>query len=452
MAITEQNLTVAQAFQIASKHQREGRLAEAENLYRRILQAQPGSPDALVNLASLSFVRGQEAEALAIITDVLNAHPTSARAYAQRDRMIFVRERANDPQARREIAEMRRTIAAMEAEIRPSAIYVPSTFWSTLGRLHAALLEMYGMDNFKRTVVHHYQNWFMKEMTDPQVLRLLALWPTHFSSQPFMNSVEKPCDVGFHDSLSYPFYDLADSQHCDTYRLAVGLLWEYTLAKDASGKLAALAESPIGGPIAIRRQGKLISSDLCHSMRERNKMLETGALDGLEALVVGELGGGSGRLAEVFGLTTNYRYVIIDITPALYVSQWYIERRFPDEKIFVFQPFASFSEIEEELRESRFAFFTANQIELLPAKYFDLFVNVNSLMEMQHEQRTNFLAQIQRVTRSQFFSQQWFRWENPLDRVTVSKSDFTLGDEWTIAYEAANAIHSELFVQIWRRA
>jgi putative sugar O-methyltransferase len=181
-------------------------------------------------------------------------------------------------------------------------------------------------------------------------------------------------------------------------------------------------------------------------------MLETGPLNGSEALVVAELGGGSGRLAEVFGLTTNYRYVIIDVTPALYVSQWYLQRRFRDQKIFVFRPFASFADIEAELRESRFAFFTANQIDMSPAKHLNLLVNMNSLMEMQHEQRVNFLAQIQRVTRSQFFSQQWFRWENPPDRITVAKNDFKRGNEWAIAYEAANAIHSELFVQIWRRA
>jgi Flp pilus assembly protein TadD len=79
MAIAEQNLTVAQAIQIAVKHQRDGNLAKAEKLYGKILQAQPGSPDVLINLASLALVRGQEAEALAIITDVLKAHPTSAR-------------------------------------------------------------------------------------------------------------------------------------------------------------------------------------------------------------------------------------------------------------------------------------------------------------------------------------------------------------------------------------
>jgi thioredoxin-like negative regulator of GroEL len=107
MAIAEQDLTVAQAFQIAVKHQRDGNLAEAERLYSKILQAQPTSLDVLINLASLSFVRGREAEALALITCVLTAHPTSARAYAQRDRVNFVRERAGDPRARRENEEMR---------------------------------------------------------------------------------------------------------------------------------------------------------------------------------------------------------------------------------------------------------------------------------------------------------------------------------------------------------
>jgi thioredoxin-like negative regulator of GroEL len=158
MTIAEQDLTVAQAFQLAVKHQRDGELPAAEKLYGKILQAQPGHLDALINLASLAFVRGNETEAFAIITEVLNAHLTSARAYAQRDRMKFVRERAGDPQAWREIADMQRSITAMELEIRRCAIYVLSMFWDTLGRMHVAFLEMYGSENFKRTVVHHDQN------------------------------------------------------------------------------------------------------------------------------------------------------------------------------------------------------------------------------------------------------------------------------------------------------
>ncbi len=47
-------------------------------------------------------------------------------------------------------------------------------------------------------------------------------------------------------------------------------------------------------------------------------------------------------------------------------------------------------------------------------------------MQMRHQQRVNFLAQIQRVTQARFFPQQWFRWENPLDRITAAKDDFKL--------------------------
>jgi hypothetical protein len=62
------------------------------------------------------------------------------------------------------------------------------------------------------------------------------------------------------------------------------------------------------------------------------------------------------------------------------------------------------------------------------------------------------MAQIQRVTHSQFSSQQWFGWENRLDRITVAKDDFKLGKQRAIACEAASAMHNELFVQIGRRS
>src|SRR5206468_11555519 len=43
------------------------------------------------------------------------------------------------------------------------------------------------------------------------------------------NSIEKPDDVGFHTSQTYPFYELSDPQRLEGYKLAVGLLFEYTL-------------------------------------------------------------------------------------------------------------------------------------------------------------------------------------------------------------------------------
>jgi hypothetical protein len=57
-------------------------------------------------------------------------------------------------------------------------------------------------------------------------------------------------------------------------------------------------------------------------------LLDALSLDGTEGLVVGELGAGHGRLADVFGRTTNYRYFIFDVTPALFVSHGTSKRCF----------------------------------------------------------------------------------------------------------------------------
>ncbi|HJZ66300.1 MAG TPA: putative sugar O-methyltransferase, partial [Candidatus Acidoferrum sp.] len=329
---------------------------------------------------------GNDNQAEEILLQALPLDPSSVAPHLSRVR--FMKNRRASALARTADAELRASVAAMEEEIRRDALYVPSEFWHRWGKFHNKLLADYGIENFKRTVSHNYQNWLMVTEDDPQVRQLLALWPQHKSHQPWLNAMEAPDHVGSPGYPAFTFlaYPLASAHHRETYRVAVGLLWEYVLSNDRFGVLETLTESEIGNPVRIWRNGKLISSDLAHSVRERNMLLEASELNGDEALCVAELGAGYGRLAEVFGRTTNYRYIIFDITPALYVSQWYIKRIFPEEKIFEFRHFDSFSEIESELKKSRFAFFTSNQIELMPDGICDLFINMNSLMEMRPEQ------------------------------------------------------------------
>src|SRR5450432_4080191 len=174
----------------------------------------------------------------------------------------------------------------------------------------------------------------MCSLEDDQVRRLLTTWAEHRRVYPFINAIERLDHVGFHGTEDYAQgreYALVKEKEREIYRLAVGLLWEHVLERDERGILDALEELEVGNPIRIHRQGRLISSDLAHSVRERNMILDQLKLSGQEGLVVGELGAGHGRLAEVFGRTTNYRYFIFDIAPALYVSEWYIKKIFPGE-------------------------------------------------------------------------------------------------------------------------
>ncbi|RLA44700.1 MAG: hypothetical protein DRR42_20180 [Gammaproteobacteria bacterium] len=387
------------------------------------------------------------------LEDAIIIAPNDPRLPPYLSRVRFLRDRANNPDALAETEKMLATLAAMDAEIGKKAIYVPGEFWETWGSFNVRILKEYGVENFKRTVSHNYQNWMMIGKDDPQVRRLQELWPSHRSHQPWLNAMEAPSHVGTpngfqSDNHEYP---LADLQQREVYRVAVGQLWEYVLSTDTSGIVDGLTELELGNPLRIWRNGSLISSDVAHSIKERNLLLKNLELNGQENLTVAELGAGHGRLAEIFGRTTNYRHVIFDITPALYVSQWYIKRAFPSERIFEFRPFNSFAEIEEELRECRFAFFTPNQIEQFPDDAFDLFINMNSLMEMRIDQIHNFLSHISRLTRRAFLSRQWFKRHYDEDKQSVEKKDFVLDNRWKIILDEIDDIYPDFFIQIWSK-
>ena len=229
------------------------------------------------------------------------------------------------------------------------------------------------------------------------------------------------------------------------------MLWEYVKSIDKYQFLEKISESEIGNPIRIKSDGQMISSDIAHSVRERNLLLDSLSLSGEEELIVGELGAGHGRLAEVFGKTTNYKHFIFDITPALYVSQWYIKKMFPDEKIFQFRPFDNFEDIRQEIEGCRYAFFTSNQIEKIPAEYFDLFINLNSLAEMAPVQINNFITQIHRVTSTAFLSRQQLDNFNPIEKVRLVKSSYKMPDGWTLRLDNIDEIHPIYFNQIWEK-
>jgi putative sugar O-methyltransferase len=383
--------------------------------------------------------------------DIENPHDPRIPPHQQRVQHLI--SRAADPDVQVATQSMLEVIASMKHEVDADPLYAPGKFWAWLCQVHIDLLRLYGIEFFKRTVSHQYQNWLMTSFDDPQVRRLLETWSTHFHVEPLFTEIETLSHVGLPPSLDLgkPEYPLVFREQREVYRLAVSLLWEYVLTTDGFSVLKDLDELDVGNPIRIRRHGRLISSDVAHSVRERNLFLKACGLTGVEGLTVGELGAGHGRLAEIFGRTTNYRYMVFDIPPALYVSQWYISKIFPDEKIFTYRHFDSYSEIAQELRQSRFAFFTANQIKMMPDGVLDLFCNMNSLMEMPMEQIHNFITHIQRLTRIAFLSRQWIQPRNETNQTTLVEKDFFLGDGWQKVLAETDDIHPQFFNHVWKR-
>jgi predicted TPR repeat methyltransferase len=75
MPDTEQRLSVREALDLAMRLHRGGQMDEAEALYRRILEVESDSPDALHFLGVLTFQRGDTAEAVRLIRRALAHAP-----------------------------------------------------------------------------------------------------------------------------------------------------------------------------------------------------------------------------------------------------------------------------------------------------------------------------------------------------------------------------------------
>src|SRR5262245_9618951 len=291
-------------------------------------------------------------------------------------------------------------------------VYRPSAFWTELSAIGVDQLQTSGFENFKRTVNMAYFNWGVLEILRHQFLPVFARWCARprgrvFGARfPDYRSSVSP-ERGYHSAPDFrtrlPAVASFSPLSAFVYRTYVAMLWEHVAEDDPLGLLSKLDEPTFGNPFLVHYRGRATSQDLCNSVHE---FYSAGAQEavGRPAFAIGELGGGYGRLAHVcLESLPSATYCLVDIAPALIVAQEYLTRVFPREKVFRFRPFRGYEEVREEFESSRIRFLAAHQIELLPAKQFDLFVNTSSLHEMTLPQVDNYLKQIDRLCRGRFY-------------------------------------------------
>jgi predicted O-linked N-acetylglucosamine transferase (SPINDLY family) len=109
-------VTLDQALQQAVAHHRAGQLPEAEKLYRAILQAQPGHPDANHNLGVLAVNVNQSTAALPFFKAALEANPAHAQYWLS---YIDALIRAGQPDAARQVIALARQRGLSEEKLRP---------------------------------------------------------------------------------------------------------------------------------------------------------------------------------------------------------------------------------------------------------------------------------------------------------------------------------------------
>lgn len=77
-----EEVTLDQALRLALEHHQAGRLPEAQDIYRQVLEVEPNYPDALHLLGVLTGQMGCPAEAIKLIRQAIQGHSTNAVYYA----------------------------------------------------------------------------------------------------------------------------------------------------------------------------------------------------------------------------------------------------------------------------------------------------------------------------------------------------------------------------------
>ncbi|MCA3361654.1 MAG: putative sugar O-methyltransferase [Roseomonas sp.] len=339
------------------------------------------------------------------------------------------------------------SMTAMLAELEKDKDFMPSEFWQNICKKNIQMIKTSGMQNFKRTISNNYFNWMIYSMRDPQFRNVVLTWLRsprlstfffRFEGERSVQTVMENRPAELKNSLAW------------RYGLFVSMLWDLGCKLDRYSLLSEVSEPEIGNPLRISRDGKLISQDLVNSAMELNQILSLYPSN-KGRLKIAEFGAGYGRLAHLFSKTHRGQYFIFDIPPALYVSQWYLEKTFPQKRIFRFRPFSDWSEVAEEAASAEIGFFTSNQLTRFPRGYFDVVTSISTLPEMSIKQVRLFLDLFAHVAGDYIFLKQWSSWKNPVDGTDLSMADYDLGKDWRMIRCFQDPINPAFFNGIWNR-
>jgi putative sugar O-methyltransferase len=314
---------------------------------------------------------------------------------------------------------------------------LPSKYWEHLNQRNLTQLDEDGYANFKRTLARNYFTWIVTPL-DSQIRFLVRNVPAFAvakaATRSLLSTAQRP--LSWLQSLSLSFL--------------TRLVWEYVSEQEP--QLNTLDEPLDGNPPRVYWRGKLISQDLANSALEYRSIL-SGGVDESEIRTIVELGPGYGRTAFVF-LTRmpGIRYVLVDIPPALAVSERYLSDVFPHRRVFRFRPFAKFEDVRAEFEAADIAFLLPHQLNLLPDRCADLFINISSLHEMRIDQINYYFAVIRRIVRKYCYLKQWRESKIPFENVVVRESDYPIPAEWVQRYWRSCAVQRRFFEALFEIA
>lgn len=298
----------------------------------------------------------------------------------------------------------------------------PSHFWAHLGSEHQRALDAFGPDGVKRQQALRYFTWrwgFSSILRSEQFRFLL----THTSPFHWVRAAREPVD------LSDEAWHRIGWSRRDRwlYSFATRLVWDFALMKDCLRVLDQI-EPAIGDPLPVRHRGRLISQDLANSALEVGSI--GSALGGREPQSILEVGAGYGRTAyALLSVYPNATYTIVDIEPALSISQWYLSQLFASERLRFLRP---------------------DQLAPDCGEIFDLGVSISSLAEMTGEQLQHYILLFDRaVAGGTVYLKQWKSWRNPTDGITLAFDEYPIPPNWGLLFKSTAPVQTSFAQGAW---
>ena len=306
-----------------------------------------------------------------------------------------------------------------------------SRYWNYLNKKNLEQISQSGIENFKQTVATNYYTWVdgIKGVMGANFIKDID---NYNLSVPINEIARKHDYLAIDESILFNtmtvlLYDYVNSRHPE-------------VIEDCD-------EGDVGNPLFINIKGKKVSQDILSSAIEYSSVVKGQNQTPQKVL---ELGAGSGRTAEFFlKKHEDIKYVICDIVPALYVSQFYLTKTFSDKRVFKFRKFDNYLDIKEEFENSDVAFIMPHQMDLLPDKYFNTFMAIDCLHEMKEEQIKDYFKAADRLGEF-FYFKAWKSTDVPYDNITLTEDKYIPLNNWDEVFKRDCYVPSDFFEAMYR--
>jgi len=319
-------------------------------------------------------------------------------------------------------------ISMIDHFITTPTFKISSRYWNWLNQKNIQQLNDFGCDNFKQTVAKNYFTW---------VGSSAYYYNKHVLKD--INSIKTVVPI----KVILKKHEIFSLDESILFNIMTILLFEY-VTENGGDKYVNMIEEPLeGNPPFLYLKGRRISQDLLNSILEYIAIKNGCNLNRINSIM--EIGAGYGRTSYcLMNLLPNVKYIIVDIPPALYISQNYLSKTFEHKKILPFKPFTSFKEIEDDFKVSDIIFLMPHQLELLPNKIIDLFIAIDCLHEMKTEQIEFYFNHIGRLA-NYFYYKCWLETKVPFDNLFYSSEDYPIKNNWNEIYKKACEVPYDYF-------